>query len=286
MPSGYTAEPVSCMNPASVDSSDRAEPPIASLASSSSTETPFLASSIAADNPFGPAPTTMASWLIWNPRRAYPSYRSPKRINTVIAPPGVSVDDVQPVVFHLFDRRARVPAQRLDETRGRVAVPEHEVAAGHPPEFRCEGIEIARVVDRHVQPGVASRRCSRRSRAVVVGRVDVRDPCVAQHVREQVRTCLAGVRDGRIACAVLGTLGVTNDVDDGGVRLCVGAYGRECERRQGEEEHTKRSRKGRSHGQSRERIDGGGRVRWSTEPRVRPFRGYPAHRSGATTPPQ
>src|ERR687898_3152300 len=50
------------MNPGRVNASDRTAPPGSLAPSRTSTERPALASTIAAARPFGPAPTTMASW--------------------------------------------------------------------------------------------------------------------------------------------------------------------------------------------------------------------------------
>src|SRR5215469_18257158 len=55
------AEPTSCTKPGSVNSRERAAPPIVASASSTWTETPARASVIAAASPFGPEPTTIAS---------------------------------------------------------------------------------------------------------------------------------------------------------------------------------------------------------------------------------
>jgi len=44
-----------------VSSAERQPPPIVSFASTTVTERPFRASSIAAESPFGPLPTTTAS---------------------------------------------------------------------------------------------------------------------------------------------------------------------------------------------------------------------------------
>ena len=60
-PIGWMPEQRSWTKPGSMSSADRAPPPISSAASSTRTEMPARASSIAALSPFGPAPTTMAS---------------------------------------------------------------------------------------------------------------------------------------------------------------------------------------------------------------------------------
>src|SRR5213592_4029490 len=49
------------MNPGSVSSADDAPPPMRSSASYTTTRRPACASATAADSPFGPAPTTIAS---------------------------------------------------------------------------------------------------------------------------------------------------------------------------------------------------------------------------------
>ena len=61
MPSGWTAEQTSCRKPGCVSGSVRAPPPGASFASRTSTRRPARARTMAADKPFGPAPTTIAS---------------------------------------------------------------------------------------------------------------------------------------------------------------------------------------------------------------------------------
>ena len=58
---GGSREQVSWRNPGSVSSSVRSPPPIVSRPSSTSTERPARASTIAAARPFGPEPTTIAS---------------------------------------------------------------------------------------------------------------------------------------------------------------------------------------------------------------------------------
>ncbi len=60
-PIGKTAEQTSCINPGSVSAADRTPPPIVASASNTVTRHPACASTIAADRPFGPEPTTMAS---------------------------------------------------------------------------------------------------------------------------------------------------------------------------------------------------------------------------------
>ncbi len=62
MPSGWIAEQISCLNPGRVTSAVRVPPPRVSFASMSSVLQPALASVTAADRPFGPAPTTTASY--------------------------------------------------------------------------------------------------------------------------------------------------------------------------------------------------------------------------------
>ena len=52
-------------NPGKVSAAERAPPPMVSCASSTSTERPVCATVIAAANPFGPEPTTMASYSVW-----------------------------------------------------------------------------------------------------------------------------------------------------------------------------------------------------------------------------
>jgi hypothetical protein len=61
-PRGCMAEPRSWTKPGSVTSAERVPPPTVSSASSTATERPPLASSTAAARPFGPAPTTTASY--------------------------------------------------------------------------------------------------------------------------------------------------------------------------------------------------------------------------------
>ena len=60
-PSGWNAEHTSWTNPGRVSSAERQPPPIVSFASYTVTECPLRASSMAADRPFGPLPTTIAS---------------------------------------------------------------------------------------------------------------------------------------------------------------------------------------------------------------------------------
>ena len=62
-PSGWIAEQTSWTKPGSVSSAVRIPPPTVSAASSTSTERPARASTIAAASPFGPAPTTTASGI-------------------------------------------------------------------------------------------------------------------------------------------------------------------------------------------------------------------------------
>ena len=56
------AEQTSCMKPGSVSSALRVPPPTVSDASTTSTDRPACASVTAADKPFGPPPTTTASY--------------------------------------------------------------------------------------------------------------------------------------------------------------------------------------------------------------------------------
>src|SRR5262249_25786843 len=58
---GWTAEQTSCRQPGRVSASDRQPPPTVSAASTTLTDRPAFASTIAAARPFGPAPITMAS---------------------------------------------------------------------------------------------------------------------------------------------------------------------------------------------------------------------------------
>src|SRR5262245_2411943 len=58
------AEHTSCTYPGSVNSADRAPPPIAGCASSTTTLRCFRAIVIAAANPFGPDPITIASYFL------------------------------------------------------------------------------------------------------------------------------------------------------------------------------------------------------------------------------
>src|SRR5947207_14477306 len=60
--SGCTAEQTSCKKPGRVSSAERAPPPIVAFASQTRTEHPARASVIAAARPFGPEPTTTASY--------------------------------------------------------------------------------------------------------------------------------------------------------------------------------------------------------------------------------
>ena len=60
-PSGWIAEQTSWTKPGSVSSAERVPPPTVSAASSTRTESPARASTIAAASPFGPEPTTIAS---------------------------------------------------------------------------------------------------------------------------------------------------------------------------------------------------------------------------------
>ena len=60
---GWIAEQTSCRYPGSVSSAVRAPPPGVSAASNTATDRPACASAIAAESPFGPAPTTAASKL-------------------------------------------------------------------------------------------------------------------------------------------------------------------------------------------------------------------------------
>src|SRR5947207_14409658 len=62
--SGCTAEQTSCKKPGSVSSAERAPPPIVAFASQTTTEHPARASVIAAARPFGPEPTTTASYSV------------------------------------------------------------------------------------------------------------------------------------------------------------------------------------------------------------------------------
>src|SRR5215217_8220287 len=57
------AEPTSWTKPGRVSSAERAPPPTVSSASSTITERPLRASSTAAAKPFGPEPTTTASYV-------------------------------------------------------------------------------------------------------------------------------------------------------------------------------------------------------------------------------
>src|SRR6266478_8575092 len=57
------AEQTSCTNPGSVSSAERAPPPIVEFASRTRTEYPARVRVIAAARPFGPDPTTTASYL-------------------------------------------------------------------------------------------------------------------------------------------------------------------------------------------------------------------------------
>src|SRR4029077_10061013 len=59
--SGSTDEQRSWLNPGSVNASDRVPPPIIDSASSTRTDLPAPARTMAAESPFGPAPTTTAS---------------------------------------------------------------------------------------------------------------------------------------------------------------------------------------------------------------------------------
>src|SRR5215208_6802205 len=61
-PRGCMAEPRSWTKPGSVSSQERVPPPTVSSASSTATERPARASCTAAASPFGPAPTTTASY--------------------------------------------------------------------------------------------------------------------------------------------------------------------------------------------------------------------------------
>src|SRR5437867_2797817 len=61
-PSGWMAEQTSWTNPGSVSSADLEPPPTVAAASSTSTERPDRAISTAAARPFGPDPTTTASY--------------------------------------------------------------------------------------------------------------------------------------------------------------------------------------------------------------------------------
>ena len=60
---GCTAEQTSWIKPGRVSSADRAPPPIVSFASRTQTDRPERAISMAADNPFGPDPITIASYV-------------------------------------------------------------------------------------------------------------------------------------------------------------------------------------------------------------------------------
>ena len=60
-PIGWNAEQTSWRNPGRVSAAERQPPPIVSFASSTDTDSPSRASAIAAERPFGPAPTTTAS---------------------------------------------------------------------------------------------------------------------------------------------------------------------------------------------------------------------------------
>src|SRR3954454_16789651 len=62
--SGWTAEQTSCKNPGNVNSAERAPPPIVEFASQTRTDHPARASVIAPARPFGPEPTTTASYSI------------------------------------------------------------------------------------------------------------------------------------------------------------------------------------------------------------------------------
>ena len=71
------------MNPASVSSAERTPPPTADSASRTTTWRPARASVIAAASPFGPDPTTTASWLT---RAAQPiSARTVERASRTIS---------------------------------------------------------------------------------------------------------------------------------------------------------------------------------------------------------
>src|SRR5579884_3455783 len=58
------AEQTSWIKPGRVSSSERAPPPMLSLASYINTERPACATAIAAANPFGPEPITIASYCV------------------------------------------------------------------------------------------------------------------------------------------------------------------------------------------------------------------------------
>jgi len=60
---GWIAEQMSCTKPGSVDSALRVPPPMVSSASWTRTRSPARASSMAAESPFGPLPTTTASGM-------------------------------------------------------------------------------------------------------------------------------------------------------------------------------------------------------------------------------
>src|SRR5205823_3959179 len=89
---GWTAEQTSWTNPGSVSAADRAPPPIVSFASTTSTARPRRARATAAASPFGPDPTTTASYpfvligerlgLSSRPSRVYGRGRLPAAVIT------------------------------------------------------------------------------------------------------------------------------------------------------------------------------------------------------------
>ena len=77
---GCTAEQTSCTNPGSVNSADRAPPPIVSAPSYTVTAQPARASTIAAARPFGPEPITTARFFAEWPTFAIVEEMQKKRL--------------------------------------------------------------------------------------------------------------------------------------------------------------------------------------------------------------
>ena len=87
---GCTAEQTSCTNPGSVNSAERAPPPISSAASNTTTDLPARARVIAAASPFGPEPITTASYSSrLATRRAYDAMR--RRAHSFLLRPQIEI---------------------------------------------------------------------------------------------------------------------------------------------------------------------------------------------------
>ncbi len=111
---GWTAAQTSCRKPGSVSSAVRFPPPIVSLPSITRTECPARAKVIAAASPFGPAPTTTASYLGIDHSERQRSEGSLENSNTLSGE------------VHVFGRRAGILSVRL----GRMPPCQNPVPSG------------------------------------------------------------------------------------------------------------------------------------------------------------